>query len=386
MILQILGLLLFLVIFIGLLVYVSWRLKKLFGIEKKRYVYIPIISATLGSIIFLILLNLTSNIVVFIIFRILSIWMGMLLFLICYLLVFELVNVVVILFKNERIPRRIRIPEHISIPKRIAGISVVILTVLTATYGLGNGYDVDVEHVDIRVDDLSGNVDIAVLSDVHIGSGGGKGILERLVKKTNSLDPDIVLIPGDIADSNAFLSYDMFSPLKDLKVPAYFVTGNHETYADEEKMINILKRNSVRVLDNEIVETHGIQLVGLRYMNADDDGEGLHASGGNQTISSVLPSLNISDDAPAILMHHSPVGIPIAQEAGIDLFIAGHTHGGGQIFPLTLIASSAFDYSKGLYHYKGMDVYVSQGAGTWFVPMRVGTDNEITLIRLRGSN
>ncbi len=384
MILQILAAILFLAIFIGLLIYVSWRVKDLFGISKKRYVYIPVFAATFGSILFVALLNFTSNILVLILYRILSVWMGMLLFLICYLAVFELVNGTVILFRNRRIPKTIRVPEHVSIPKRTAGIIVVILTVLTSAYGVWNGYDVDVEHVDILVENLNNTVDIAVLSDVHIGTGGGKSCLRRLVKRTNSLDPDLVLIPGDVVDSDSFLTDDIFSPFNDLKAPAYFVTGNHETYVDEEKMIEILKRNGVRVLENEVVDIHGIQLVGLGFMNADDGGEDFHMSEGNQTIKSVLPSLNISDDAPAILMHHSPVGIPIAREAGIDLYIAGHTHGGGQIFPLTLIAGSAFEYSKGPYQYEDMDVYVSQGAGTWFVPMRVGTDNEITLIRLRG--
>ena len=387
MILQILVLLLFLAIFIGLLIYVSWRLKSLFGISKKRYVYIPVISATFGAIISMILLNLTSNIFVFMIYRILSIWMGAFLFLISYLVVFEVVNGVVILFKKEWIPRRIRIPGRISIPKRIAGTAVVILTVLTSTYGVWNGYDVDVERVEIEVENMNGTVDIAVLSDIHIGSGGGKGTLERLVKKTNSLNPDIILLPGDIADGDAYVTEDTFSPLKELEAPVYFVTGNHETYIDEEKMIGVLNRSGVHVLVNEIVKTHGIQLIGLRFMSEDEDNDpDMINSGKNKTIRNVLPELNISDDSPAILMHHSPVGIHYAQRAGIDLYIAGHTHGGGQIFPLTLIAGSAFVYSKGLYHHKDMAVYVSQGAGTWFVPMRVGTDNEITLIRLHGSN
>ena len=387
MILEIIGLLLFLAIFIGLQIYVSWRLKDLFRITKKRYVYIPVISATFGAIISMIMLNLTSNIVVFIIYRILSIWMGFFLFLISYLALFEIANGIIRLFKKERIPSTIRIPERISIPKRIAGITLVILTVLTSTYGVWNGYDVDVERVDIEVENLNGTVEIAVLSDIHVGSGGGKGTLERLVKKTNSLNPDIILLPGDIADGDAYVTEDTFSPLKELEAPVYFVTGNHETYIDEKKMTRILNRSGVHVLDNEIVETHGIQLIGLRFMSEDEDNDpDMINSGKNKTIKNVLPELNISGDSPAIMMHHSPVGIPYAQRAGIDLYIAGHTHGGGQIFPLTLIAGSAFDYSKGLYHHKDMAVYVSQGAGTWFVPMRVGTDNEITLIRLRGSN
>lgn len=385
MLLQILVMLLFLAIFIGLLIYVSWRLKYLFGIPKKRHVYIPVISTTVTSILFVILLSFTSGTFVYVIYRILSVWMGLFLFLVCFLAVFEIVNGVFILFKKKVIPRKIRILHHVSIPKRISGIIVVILTVLTSVYGIWNAYDLDVEHVDLEFDNFNGTVNIAVLSDIHIGSSGGKGFLERLVKKTNSLDPDIVLIAGDIADSNGYLDDDMFSPLKEIKAPVYFVTGNHETMIDEKKILEILERNDVRVLKNEIVEIHGLQLVGLRYMSSDSGGEDLLLSEDNQTIESVMPTLNISENSPAILMHHNPVGIPYAQAAGIDLYIAGHTHG-GQFFPMTIIAEPlTSDYYKGLYHYRDMDVYVSQGSGFWFIPMRVGTHSEITMIHLRGN-
>ena len=386
MILQILLLLLFLGIFIGLLVWVPWRLRDLFGIEKKRYVFAPVILATVLAIVFLMLLNFTSNLLVFIVYRILSVWVGVFFYLICFLAIFELVNGIVILFKNERIPKKIRIPEYISMPKRTAGMIVILLTILTSTYGVINAYEIEVERVDIEVDNLNGTVDIAVLADVHIGSVGGKGYLEMLVEKTNSLEPDIVLILGDIVDSDAFLTEDMFSPLKDLEAPAYFVTGNHEIMMDEKELKNILNRSGVRVMDNEVIETHGIQLVGLRYMSADDhSGEDSFADQGDETIKSVLPTFNLSDDSPVVLMHHSPVGITYAQEAGIDLYLAGHTHGGAQIFPLTvLVGPLTYDYYKDHHRYKDMDVYVSEGAGFWFLPMRVGTDTEITLIRLRG--
>lgn len=386
MILQILGLLLFLAIFIGLLVYVPWRLRDLLGIEKKRYVYLPVILATLLSIVFLMIQNFTTNFLVFIVFRILSIWMGVFFYLICFLAIFEIVNGIFKLFKNKRMPRQIRIPERISMPKQTAGLIVILLTILTSTYGVMNAYQVDVKRVDIEVDDLNGTVDIAVLADIHLGTVGGKDYLEMLVEKTNSLEPDIVLIPGDIADNDAVLTDDIFSPLKDLEAPAYFVTGNHEIMMDNKELKSILNRSGVRVMDNEVIETHGIQLVGLRYMSADEgSGEDSFADQGNQTLKSVLPTLNLSDDSPVVLMHHSPVGIRYAQEAGVDLYIAGHTHGGAQIFPLTAIVGPlSYDYYKDHHQYKGMDVYVSEGAGFWFLPMRVGTDSEITLIRLSG--
>ncbi len=384
MILEIIIGILFFAIFVGLLIYVSWRLKYLFSISKKRNVFIPVISLTIGSIIVYILLNLTSNMLYYILYRIMSIWIGIFLYLICYLALFELAYGFFKLFRNRRAPEKIRIPHQVSVPKRTIGIIIVILTLLTSSYGIWNAYDVDIKYVDLEMNGLNETVKIAVLADVHVGSSGGKGHLEKLVKMTNELEPDIVLLPGDLTDSRAFLTEDIFSPFKDLTAPAFFVNGNHEMYTGEDELNDLLNSSGIRVLENEVVNVHGVQLVGLRYMSEDGSNAEMHSAEENMTIKKFMPTLNLSDDKPAVLMHHSPVGISYAQEAGVDLFIAGHTHGGGQMFPFTILGGPmAYEHYKGLSSHKDMKVYVSEGVGFWFVPMRVGTDSEITLITLQ---
>jgi hypothetical protein len=74
-----------------------------------------------------------------------------------------------------------------------------------------------------------------------------------------------------------------------------------------------------------VVETHGLQLVGLDYMNADEDTFDLHPSDDSRTIKSVLASLHLKDGMPSVLLHHSPAGAQDAAANGIDLMIAGHT-------------------------------------------------------------
>ena len=96
----------------------------------------------------------------------------------------------------------------------------------------------------------------------------------------------------------------------------------------------------------------------------------------------LLPFVSHAPDLPAILMHHSPVGVEYIQKRGIDLMLAGHTHGGGQVFPATIISNLFFPFKDGLFDYKGMNLYVSEGAGTFGSPMRLGTMNEVTLVRL----
>jgi predicted MPP superfamily phosphohydrolase len=85
---------------------------------------------------------------------------------------------------------------------------------------------------------------------------------------------------------------------------------------------------------------------------------------------------------PTVLLHHSPDGIQYANQHGVNLYLAGHTHA-GQLFPVKYIAHLFFDYNKGLHDFKGTKMFVSQGVGTFGPPMRVGTKSEIVVITLK---
>ena len=138
----------------------------------------------------------------------------------------------------------------------------------------------------------------------------------------------------------------------------------------------------VNALRSQVVETHGLQLVGLDYMNADEDTFELHPSDDSRTIKSVLASLHLKDGMPSVLLQHSPAGAQYAAANGIDLMIAGHTHG-GQFFPGTLVATAIFPFTHGLYRRGPLQVFVSQGAGTFMSRVRLGTSNELNILRLR---
>ena len=171
-------------------------------------------------------------------------------------------------------------------------------------------------------------------------------------------------------------------PLARFSAPVYYVGGNHEKYVDAERAFALVKKYGVNVLRNQVVETHGLQLVGLDYMNADEDTFELHPSDDSRTIKSVLASLHLKDGMPSVLLHHSPAGAQYAAANGIDLMIAGHTHG-GQFFPGTLVATAIFPFTHGLYRRGPLQVFVSQGAGTFMSRVRLGTSNELNILRLR---
>lgn len=220
---------------------------------------------------------------------------------------------------------------------------------------------------------------------MHLGHHRGRDYLARIVEETNLRNPDLVLITGDLADSNVALSPGVLGPLSDFTAPAYFVGGNHEKYIDTERVLRLVTVHGIRVLHNEVVETHGLQLVGLDYMNADENTFDMHPSDDTRTIKSVLSNLPLMRGIPSVLMHHSPVGAQHVAVKGIDLMLSGHTHA-GQVFPFTLFNEIAFPFNRGHHQQDTTKVFVSQGAGSYVLRVRLGTSNEINLLRLMPSN
>ena len=238
-----------------------------------------------------------------------------------------------------------------------------------------------VAETEIALSGLKRPLAVMQISDLHLGHHRGRAYLAEVVAETNRRRPDLVLITGDLVDAESALEPGVLDPLSELAAPAYFVGGNHEKYVGAERAFALIAAQGVRVLRNEVVESHGLQIVGLEYMNADHDTFDMHPSDNPHTIQSVLGSLHLKRELPAVMMHHSPAGARYAAEAGIGLMVAGHTHA-GQLFPSTLFAALIFPVNQGLHEQGGTRVFVSQGAGTFLTRVRMGTSNEINLLHL----
>jgi predicted MPP superfamily phosphohydrolase len=268
------------------------------------------------------------------------------------------------------------------IPKARAGAGALLLAAGATLVGGIWANTFSVVETDIALPGLDRDVVAMQLSDIHVGHHRGRKYLERIVDETNQRKPDIVLITGDLIDSKAAFLPGVLEPLARFSAPVYYVGGNHEKYVDAERTFALLKKYGVNVLRSQMVETHGLQLVGLDYMDADEDTFELHPSDDPRTIKSVLASLRLKDGMPSVLLHHSPAGAQYAAAAGIDVMIAGHTHR-GQFFPGTLVAGAVFPFTHGLYRRGPLQVFVSQGAGTFMSRVRLGTSNELNILRLR---
>ncbi len=242
---------------------------------------------------------------------------------------------------------------------------VLGLIALLTVYSLVNAMRLEVKYIELPA---SVEKTIAQWSDVHLGSVSRRH-MERLVEKTNSLNPDLILITGDLMDPQGDLTSDSLTPLNKLTAPTYFVTGNHERYVGLNKMASMLNVTPVIPLRNEVIVFEEIQLVGI------DD------SDDRDQVPRHLAMLKLNPDMFTILLYHQPEGFNAAAAAGVNLMLSGHTHN-GQIWPFNWVVRSRFRYLKGLHRIGDMNLYISPGSGTWGPPMRLGSRNQITLIRL----
>lgn len=261
------------------------------------------------------------------------------------------------------------------------GFMSIGLMTLISLYGLWNASTLQTYRVEIPVRGLTEEIRAVHVSDIHLGHFRGERHLQQIVDHINQLDPQFILNTGDFFDAKSRLYPEVLAPLQELTVPHYFVEGNHDNHTGFSDVRKLLVDAGVRVMENEVIPMDPIQLVGLKHMLADRESIDFHATEG-KTIQETLYELQIEPDKPAILLHHSPDGANYAEQFGIDVMLSGHTHG-GQMFPFNYISNWLFTYNKGLFSFKEMTIYVTQGAGTFFTPMRVGTTSEITLITLK---
>ncbi|HJT25633.1 MAG TPA: metallophosphoesterase, partial [bacterium] len=217
---------------------------------------------------------------------------------------------------------------------------------------------------------------IVQISDIHIGPILGRDFLAEVVRQMNGLQPDLVAITGDLVDGTVDQLRDQTAPLKDLRAKdgIFFVTGNHEYYTgDVDEWLAWLSGIGIRPLRNErVLIRDGFELAGT------DD---YSARGGNhrQDIPKALEGRN--PEKPVVLMAHQPRSFAEAASLGVDLQLAGHTHG-GQIYPFNYVVGLFQPYLRGLYRKGSSQIYVSCGTGTWGPPMRLGAPAEITEIEL----
>lgn len=268
----------------------------------------------------------------------------------------------------------------VHVPGWCQGLATYIIAVGITVYSFHIARNPVIRNIPIKISKTQQPLKVVQLTDLHIGHFRGKEWLDGVVEQVISVHPDIVVITGDIFESHYNFSEQTVMPLQRLQMPVLFVEGNHDIYVNQLKAKSLLRNIGVKVLENEKIDTLGVQVIGLNYMRADDKSrDAMHVAKGDVTIENVLPTFEIDSTRPSILLHHNPQGIEYASANRVDLYLAGHTHG-GQFFPVTLINHFIYRYNNGLYEFGNTQIYTSPGLGTTAIPLRFGTHPEITVI------
>lgn len=257
---------------------------------------------------------------------------------------------------------------------------VFIFITIIGSYNAKNSY---VKSINIKInkEGLTEPLNIVMVSDLHLGNIIRNERLKTMVEEINSLNPDIVIIAGDIIDSdiNPFLNHNManeFSNLKS-KYGVFATLGNHDIITkSENEIVKLLKENSIIVLrDEATLVNNSFYIIGR-----DDITVSKSTNKSRASLEDLTKDLDKSK--PLIVVDHNPKYLNESLDANIDLQLSGHTHK-GQIAPGNIVTNKLFEVHYGHIKKDNLNVVVSSGYGTWGPPVRLGSKSEIVQINLQ---
>jgi predicted MPP superfamily phosphohydrolase len=217
---------------------------------------------------------------------------------------------------------------------------------------------------------------IVGLSDLHLGVNIDKNRLKRFVQLTNEQNPDLILIAGDIVDNNALplMREKMWEEFEEMRAPlgVYACLGNHEYLSGIEPSMNFLRKTNIRLLiDSAALIDNSFWLIGR------DD---LQGNPKRKPLADLIATTDTV--SPLFLLDHEPVHLNDAEQNGIDLQLSGHTHH-GQIWPLSLLVKQMYEVAYGYARKGNTHYYVTSGIGLWGPLVRIGTDSEIAVFKVK---
>lgn len=320
-------------------------------------------------------------------------WMGTFLYILLIFLAAELIGLV--LHCVKRMPRRGSAGHRKLLAAGSAAAAVLVLAL--SVYGSLHAKELRVKEYAVTLSKPAGDMEslrIGLISDLHLGYNSGLKDVERLVERMNGLELDLICVAGDIFD-NDYDAVEQPEKIADAlgslrsTYGTYACYGNHDV---EERLLGgfsvsggeelrdprmdaFMRRAGITVLNDEArLIGDSFYLVGR--LDASKTGvAGLR----RKTIGEFAKTLDMS--RPVIVLEHQPRALDEEKEAGVDLALAGHTHG-GQLFPGNLVTALLWENSYGLLEDGGFHSVVTSGVGTWGPNMRVGTDSEIAVVNV----
>ncbi len=308
-----------------------------------------------------------------------AIWFAFLVYFVLSLLLIDIIRLVD--SKVQFLPEIFR-SGNIDI-KRYTALAVIALVSLIVFLGNLNKRNIDIKTLELTLPKGQSKLDelnVVMASDIHLSPIDGERLLTKIIDKMNSLNPDIILLAGDIVDDKAEILEargigKSFHKLKS-KYGVYSINGNHEFINGVESSVMYAEHLGIKTIRDEyILIDSSLYIVG-REDKAMPQFTGKQRKSLKEIIS------NLDPDYPKILLDHTPFNLNEAEENKIDLQLSGHTHH-GQIWPANLITNMIYEISWGYKKKGNTHYYVTSGAGTWGPPVRTGSRSEIVNLKIK---
>ena len=330
---------------------------------------------------------LPKSAVAIVIRRISTYWIGIMLYSLLYVVLFDLLRLIA---KHTKLKNTLLFSRGSVIS---IGSVVVACAVATCLYGIFNARNIKMNEYSVTVNKSCGSdkhLKAVLVADLHMGYAIGVDHITNMVEKINQQDADIVIIAGDIFDN----SYDGMDDPEGIKAQlrsikskygVYAVYGNHDIdekilmgftfdwggkQLHSEKMTNFMKECNIKLINDESVLINDeFYLVGRRDTDKPGTEDGTRAE-----ISELTKDLDKTK--PIFVLSHEPDELQKTADAGADIDFSGHTHD-GQLFPGNLTIGLFWENPCGMIKKDNMYSIVTSGVGVYGTFMRVGTDAEI---------
>ena len=263
----------------------------------------------------------------------------------------------------------------VEMPQEIVYALLAIVPIL-GVYNYYKAHKLVINEEVLEFDNLTHEINIVHLSDVHFGSVRHKQIISQITEKLKELEGscDLAIISGDLADGSCVVEENDLMGFRQTAMPIFFTPGNHDYYPGFDNVFKACENAGIIVLDNEKYEFKNLNIYGLTF-SFDEI----------QMPTKDELKENINHDMINIINYHVPFYWDEFSSLGFDIQLSGHTHG-GQFYPAVNFANLMFEYNKGLFRNKlGKYLHVTTGVGSMDTPMRWGTDSELVILKLRKS-
>lgn len=302
-------------------------------------------------------------------------WMGIVAYLLVFTLLADLIYLFVFIFQKIS-------GIEVTTFRAVLGFISFALVILVSSYGFINARLIKTVEYHINLSKSpTEELKVALISDIHLGAIGSESRLDKIISEINAQNPDIVCIAGDLFDTNYNSIVNPEKAIQALqtiksKYGVYACLGNHDAGKTLPDMEEFIIKANVRLLKDEYVIINDSLILAGRLDSSPIGGTGELK---REDFSKVIEG--IKEKLPIVVLDHNPANVDTYKTE--SLILSGHTHK-GQIFPGSLVTNAMYSVDYGYYRNEhGTEAIVTSGAGTWGLPMRVGSNCEVVFINLK---